>query len=144
MQKIILGIFLFTLLGTAAELLLLEHVEGIWQQIPIIIMGLSLVCLVWVLLSKSNISIRFFQGIMLLFILSGIVGSWQHFSGNREFELEIYESMKGWELFWESMKGAFPVLAPGTMIALGLLGWAYTRYLFISQSHSSVHSSLKS
>jgi len=140
----ILGIFLFTLTGTSAELLLLEHVEGIWQLIPLILMGCSLLVLLWLGLSKSSMSIRVFQGTMLLFIASGILGSWQHFSGNREFELEMYESMQGWELFWESMKGAFPVLAPGTMIALGLMGWAYTRYFSLSHADNSVQTSLKS
>ncbi|MFB3131882.1 MAG: hypothetical protein ACE10K_05095, partial [Rhodothermales bacterium] len=43
-----------------------------------------------------------------------------------EFELEMYPTLKGLELFWESIKGATPALAPGTMIQLGLLGWAYT------------------
>jgi len=144
MQRMILGIFLFTLTGTSAELLLLEHVEGIWQLIPLILMGCSLLVLLWLGLSKSSMSIRVFQGTMLLFIASGILGSWQHFSGNREFELEMYESMQGWELFWESMKGAFPVLAPGTMIALGLMGWAYTRYFSLSHADKSVQTSLKS
>ncbi len=144
MQRMILGIFLFTLTGTAAELLLLDHIEGIWQLIPLILMGFSLLVLAWLQLSKSFMSIRVFQGTMMLFIASGIIGSWQHFSGNREFELEMYESMKGWELFWESMKGAFPVLAPGTMIALGLIGWVYTRYQLQNHSDAFEQTSLKS
>ena len=34
--------------------------------------------------------------------------------------------MGGWELVLESLTGALPALAPGTMIYLGLLGWAAT------------------
>ena len=64
---------------------------------------------------------------MLLFIGTGILGVWQHYSGNVEFEKEIYPSLGGIDLFWESMTGATPVLAPGTMVGLGLLGLVCTR-----------------
>jgi len=144
MQRWILGIFLFTLAGSGAELLLLEHTEGIWQLIPLILMGISLISLIWMLGSRSMLSIRIFQLTMSLFIISGLLGTWQHFSGNREFELEMYESMKGWELFWESMKGATPVLAPGTMIVLGLLGMIYTFQLTIRAQQLTPQTSFKS
>ena len=63
---------------------------------------------------------------MILFVLSGLVGLILHYQGNAEFELEMYPSLNGLELFWEAIRGATPTLAPGTMIQLGLLGWVYT------------------
>ena len=61
---------------------------------------------------------------MVLFVLSGFTGQWLHYQGNVEFELEMYPSRQGLELVWEALGGAYPSLAPGTMILFGLLGLA--------------------
>jgi len=44
-----------------------------------------------------------------------------------EFKLETNPSLVGWALVWAVLTGkAPPVLAPGAMIQLGLLGVVYT------------------
>lgn len=126
MQKYLLGIFLFSIGGSVAELFLLEHTEGWWQWLPIALMLLSAVVIIWDYFSDSPISRPAFRVIMVLFIVAGFAGIALHYKGNVEFELEMYPSMEGFELFWKTLKGATPVLAPGTMIALGLLGLLYT------------------
>ena len=126
MKKLLLVAFLVSLIGTGAELLLLEHFEGFWQIIPLALMGLGLLVLTWFILAHSRLSCQVFQGVMLLFMISGVLGFALHYIGNMAFELEMYPAMEGMELIWETLKGATPVLAPGTMIATGLLGWAYT------------------
>ena len=63
---------------------------------------------------------------MLLFVVAGIVGVALHYQSNVEFELEMYPSMEGMELFRNSMTGALPTLAPGSMIYIGLVGLAAT------------------
>jgi hypothetical protein len=68
---------------------------------------------------------RVFQGTMLLLVFGGLVGCILHYQGNVEFELEMHPSLEGRELFWESITGATPSLAPGMMITLGLVGLAY-------------------
>lgn len=126
MKKLLLIAFLISLIGTGAELLLLEHTEG-WQQlIPVVLIGISLIAIAWFGMAKSTISKQVFRGVMIFFVISGVLGFALHYNGNMAFELEMYPSMKGAELMWETLKGATPVLAPGTMIATGLLGWAYT------------------
>jgi len=126
MRKILLVAFLISLLGTGAELLLLEHTQGVWQWVPVILIGVGLLAFLWLLRSPSRGSRRLFRLMMVFFMLSGIVGFILHYNGNMAFELEMYPTMRGAELIWETLKGATPVLAPGTMIATGLLGWAYT------------------
>ena len=126
MKKLLLAAFLLSLIGTGAELLLLEHTQDGWQLIPVILIGVGLVAMAWFGATKSTISKQFIRGVMVFFIVSGVLGLALHFNGNMAFELEMYPSMKGTELVWETLKGATPVLAPGTMIATGLLGWAYT------------------
>ncbi len=121
----LLWIFLFALAGTAAELLLLEHTEGFWQQLPLWLMGVSLASCLASLVARGPRSLRIFLAGCLLLVASGFVGLVQHFRSNIEFELEIYPSLAGGELYWQALKGAVPTLAPGAMIVLGLLGWVY-------------------
>ncbi len=122
----VLAVFVFGTVGTGAELILLEHMEDLWMWIPLILMGSSVIVIAAFGLSKYAVILRSFQGIMTLFIVGGLLGVWFHYKGNVEFELEMYPSLSGFNLFWEAMKGATPALAPGTMIQLGLLGLIYT------------------
>ena len=126
MKKLLLVAFLISLIGTAAELLLLEHTEGWLQLIPLVLFGLGLIALTWFGTTKSTTSKQVFRGLMVFFMISGVLGFALHYNGNMAFELEMYPTMQGAELIWETLKGTTPVLAPGTMIATGLLGWAYT------------------
>ncbi len=126
LRYLILGVFLFGLVGTGAELILLEHTEDVWMWTPLALMGAAVLVLVLYGLLKSPRVLRGFQGVMLLFIVSGCLGLWFHYKGNVEFELEMYPSLGGFKLFWEALKGATPALAPGTMIQFGLLGLLYT------------------
>jgi hypothetical protein len=124
-RPVLFFILLIGILGTGVELLLLEHVEDVWQLVPIVLIVLSLVVLIRHTRRRSAATARAFRGVMALFVLSGMVGVWLHYQGNMEFELEMYPSMHGLELFREAMMGATPSLAPGTMIQLGLLGFVY-------------------
>lgn len=126
MKKLLFAAFLTSLLGTGAELILLEHVEDYWQLIPVILTGLGLLSFIWFAWSKSKSSQQVFRAVLILFVLSGLLGLGLHYDGNMAFELEMYPTMKGTELIWETLKGATPVLAPGAMIASGLIGWAYS------------------
>ena len=108
------------------ELLLLEHFEKNWQRVPLALFASSLVVLSWFAFKRTAITLRIFRIVMLLFFVSGFLGIFLHYRVNVEFELEMYPSLAGLDLFWKSIQGATPTLAPGTMVQLGLLGWVYT------------------
>ena len=122
----VLIILLLGLLGTGAELLLLEHIEGYWQKVPLVLITLSLATLALQAAIRRVASVRIFQATMLLVMASGVAGLVLHYRGNVEFELEMHPTNAGWPLFWQALKGATPALAPGMMIQLGLLGLAWT------------------
>ena len=123
----LIAILLFNIAGTLAELVLLEHTEDIWQQVPVFLLAFSSAVIIWVLFRENKWSLKFLQWSMILFIISGLTGIWLHYSGNVEFEREIYPDLSGWALFMEAIKGATPVLAPGTMTGLGLLGYVCSK-----------------
>ena len=125
-RSFLLILFVIGAVGTGAELLLLGHTEGFWQWVPLVLMAVGLVTLGWCVVAPGALSLRVFQSTTVLLVVSGVVGLWLHYDGNAEFELEMYPTLRGIELFLASVTGATPTLAPGTMLELGLLGLAYT------------------
>ena len=126
-RRMLAALFLFGSLGTAAELLLMEHTEGVWQNVPLALIAIGCVGFAALAIRPGTLQLRLFQLILGLFVVSGLAGVLLHYQGNTEFERELNPEAAGVELFWESMKGATPALAPGTMILLGVLGLSYSR-----------------
>ncbi len=126
LRVFILVVFLFGLIGTGTELILLDHMEDTWMWTPLVLMGASLIVIAVYGILRTPWVLQAFRGVMFLFVISGMVGTWLHYKGNVEFELEMYPALAGMELFWESMTGATPALAPGAMIQLGLIGLLFT------------------
>ncbi|HAA10265.1 MAG TPA: hypothetical protein DCE41_00680 [Cytophagales bacterium] len=112
--------------GTSAELILLGHYEDTWQWIPIVLLGVSLASFGLLLRKRGPHVTRLFNGLMLACGLSGILGAYFHLRANWEFEVELYPTHSNWAHFTESLSGAIPALAPGSMVVFGLLGILYT------------------
>ena len=124
LRRRLVAVFVLGVSGTGAELMLLGHTEDYRQLVPLGLFALSLVLLGLALFPNAR-WVRWFRALMVLFVAS-VVGVYLHLSANAEFELEMYPSITGLDLLWESLRGATPALAPGTMAYLGLLGWAFT------------------
>jgi len=122
----ILGVLVLGLLGTVTELVLLSHYEQPVQLVPVVLIVLALVVLVWHAIGRSTASLRVLLGLMVLFVLASLAGFAAHFYGSAEFQLELEPSLSTWELVEKVMRAkAPPLLAPGMMMQLGLLGLAY-------------------
>jgi NAD/NADP transhydrogenase beta subunit len=126
-RRLLLAILLLGVFGIIAELLLLAHTEDATQWIPIALAAATVVLSAVVALRPSAGSIRVFQMVMLLMIVSGAVGMYLHLRANMEFQLEMDATLSGFALFRKSIVAkAPPALAPGAMTQLGLIGLAYT------------------
>jgi hypothetical protein len=124
LRRVLLALVLIGAAGLALELLLLDHFESWEQWIPLVLLAAVLGTGALVAWRPDSGTVRFFQAVMLLCVVAGIVGVFLHYRGNVEFELER-EPLSGFALFWESIRGATPALAPGALSQLGLLGLAY-------------------
>lgn len=124
LSRLLLAIFFFGLIGTATELLLLGHFDGVLQFIPLVLITIGLVAVVWYGSRPSHTSLKAFRGTLVLFAISGLLGLYLHYRGNVEFEKERDATVGGFRLFWEAMTGATPALAPGAMILLAAIGYA--------------------
>ena len=125
-RRILAAIVLVGSIGTGLELVLLEHMEGVWQNVPLVLIGTGCLTLGVLMIRPAITGLRAFQLTMWLFVASGLAGVLLHYQGNVEFERELSPDAQGWKLFWEALKGATPSLAPGTMTLLGAVGLAYT------------------
>ncbi len=122
----ILGILVLGLLGTVTELILLEHYEQPLQFVPLVLIVAALAVLWWDFRRRDLASRRGTQIVMALFVLAGFVGFAAHFYGSAEYQLELNPDMSSWELLEKILRAkAPPLLAPGMMLQLGLLGLAY-------------------
>ena len=113
-------------LGTLLELLLIGHDEMLAQLAPILLLAGAILVVAWVLIAPRLITIRTLQVLMMSFVVSGIVGVALHYKGNETFELEMMPSRAGLSLLSKTLTGATPVLAPGSMALLGVVGLAFT------------------
>ena len=114
------------IVGLLAELFLLEHTESTQQWIPVLSLTAGLLTGMAVAFRPARGTLNAFRAVMAVCVVGGLLGLWFHMQGNMEFELERDSSLGGLALFWESLRGATPALAPGALFQLGLLGLAYT------------------
>ena len=125
-RRVLLATLGVGMIGMGAELLLIGHVDSVQQQIPLILLAVGAATVAWHAAAPRLVTVRALQAAMTLFIVSGLIGVWLHLQGNVEFELEMYPSMRGIELVQKTLTGATPVLAPGSMTLLGLIGLTHS------------------
>ena len=126
LRRWIVVILVLGLLGTATELVLLKHYEQPVQFVPVVLIVAAIAVLVWEVRRYDLASRRAMQIVMALFVLAGFVGFVAHFRGSAEYQLELNPDMSNWELLEKILRAkAPPLLAPGMMLQLGLLGLAY-------------------
>lgn len=126
-RKILLAVLAVGMAGSLAELILLQHDEDLYQWIPLALLGGGLPVAAWHGLAGGGLSLRLLRWLMYGFVAAGVAGVYFHFQGSAEFKLESQPNLAGWALFWAAIGAkAPPLLAPGSMVQLGLLGLAYS------------------
>ena len=127
LRMALLFIILIGMIGSGTELILLNHIEERLQWLPLVLIAAGVSASMWHAFRASAMSVRALQAIYFAFVLAGVAGMYFHYQGAIEFKLESKPSLKGWELFRQAIfSKAPPLLAPGAMIQLGLLGLIYT------------------
>ncbi len=116
-KKLLKVLAIFTGLGMVLELLLIGHYESVYQSIAMA--GLAIFFLA-LFIVKSRLWNRL---LMTAIAIVGIVGLGFHLQSNWEFEKEMYPNLSGVDLFFETLTGALPILAPGAFISLALIGF---------------------
>lgn len=126
LRQLVFALVFLGITGLWVELLLLRHTESATQWIPHVALAIGLVATIAVHFRPERGILRFFQAVMLLFLITGALGVFLHYRGNVEFALERDPSLTGFHLLWKSLRGATPSLAPGALAQIGLLGLIFT------------------
>jgi hypothetical protein len=126
LRRVVLAIIAFALVGTVAELLLIGHYKELTQWPPLILLGLTAIGIILMIRSPNPTTLRLFRWLMVVVAVSALAGLYFHLHGNVEFKQETNPDLTGLPLYWKALKGGIPVLAPGMMAQLGLLGVAFT------------------
>jgi hypothetical protein len=140
LRRVLLGILLLGMAGTATELLLLKHDEDATQLIPLILLGSGFAAAAWNALARTRLSLVALQILMVLFIASGALGIVFHYQANVEFQLEVDQQLAGSKLLWAVLQAKTPpALAPAVMAQLGLIGLAYAyRYPAVARRGDAI------
>jgi len=124
-RKLLLGALAIGVVGISGELILLRHIDEPAQWIPLVALGAAVPILIWHAIAPRAASVRTLQALMFAFVILGVAGVGLHYDGNVEFERELHPGERGWEFVRKTVAGATPVLAPGSMVLLGLVGLAH-------------------
>ena len=127
-RRLLLGALAIGVLGTIGELILLRHIDKPAQWIPLVFLGTCLPILSWHAAAPSAMTVRVLQLLMVTFMVLGVAGVGFHYNGNVEFERELHPEERGWTFVRKTVAGATPVLAPGSMVLLGLVGLGHTHH----------------
>ena len=125
LRRWVLAVLVLGLAGTVTELVLLEHYEQPLQLVPLVLIVAAVAAIGWQWRRNDAASLRARNrhGAVRTGGLAGVVA---HFHGSAEFQLELNPSMCTWELVEKIVRAkAPPLLAPGMMLQMGLLGLAY-------------------
>ncbi|MFK7832490.1 MAG: hypothetical protein AB8B52_04365 [Winogradskyella sp.] len=117
--------FVIMMLGTGLDLYLLSHYEDRLQFIPILCISLLMLMMIVLFFLRTTLVKNVFKFVLIITALSGVYGSYLHLIANYEFEIEMQPTANNLDLFFESLSGALPALAPLSMVVLALIGYSY-------------------
>ncbi len=114
--------------GTAVELFLAEHTESPIQLLPFLLCGIGLLAVLAALLRPRRGTLVALRLIMGLLAAGSVFGVYEHIENNLAFELEIRPGAGLGDVWFEALKGASPLLAPGILALAAILAIAATYY----------------
>ncbi len=126
LRSLLLALVALGALGLSVELILLEHWSALPQLTPLVTLTLVLATTGAVALRPGRTTVRAFRGVMLWAVVAGLTGIALHFRDNVAFEREVTPEASLGSLTWHALRGATPLLAPGSLAQLGLLGLVFT------------------
>jgi hypothetical protein len=137
-RRLLLIVLLLGMSGTIVDLLLLAHYEDTVQLIPIALLASAILIAALHAVRPTGMNVRALQAVMMLILVAGFAGIGFHFNGGAAFQFDIDPSQRWWDVARKVARAQSPpLLAPGAMLQLGLIGLVYTfRHPVIGQSRT--------
>ena len=125
-RQFLLWLAIALCLGIVAELLLTGHYKEPIQLLPIALCSLAVVPMAAVLLRPSRQAIWALRILMLVIAVAGLLGMYEHVTGNLSFAQEINAAKANAAPVKTALTGANPALAPGALSITALIALAAT------------------
>jgi hypothetical protein len=112
--------------GTTVELFLAKHYEDPVQFIPFVLCGIGLIAVAAALRRAQRARLLALRGVMSLLLLGSLFGMYEHLVNNFAFELEMRPSAVWSDVWFQALRGAAPLLAPGVLAVAAVVAIAAT------------------
>ena len=112
--------------GTVVELFLAKHTEDPVQFAPFVLCGLGLIAVMAALRRPRRATLMALRGVMSLLMIGSLFGMYEHLANNFAFELEMRPSAVWSDVWFEALRGAAPLLAPGILALAAIIAIAAT------------------
>jgi hypothetical protein len=112
--------------GTIIELFLAKHYEDPLQLIPFALCGVGLIAVVAALRRPQRVRLLALRGVMSLLLLGSLLGVYEHLVNNFAFELDMRPSAVWSDVWFQALRGAAPLLAPGILAVAAVVAIAAT------------------
>lgn len=113
-------------IGTTVELFLTKHYEDPLQLIPFVLCGVGLIAVVAALRRPQRARLLALRGVMSLLLLGSLLGIYEHLVNNFAFELDMRPSAVWSDVWFQALRGAAPLLAPGILAVAAVVAIAAT------------------
>ena len=126
-RRWVLAAIAAALIATEAELIFVRHFgNNNGQMIAVVLTSMGLISVGWHAIARDTMSIVVFRFLMYLFLVFGIDGLIVHYNFAAQAALKSHPALAGLPLLYATLSGDIPLLAPGMLIQVGLLGLLYT------------------
>src|SRR5438128_1583669 len=112
--------------GTIIELFLAKHYEDPIQFVPFILCGAGLVAVAAALRRPQRARLLALRAVMSLLLLGSLLGVYEHLINNFAFELDMRPSAIWSDVWFQALRGAAPLLAPGILAVAAVVAIAAT------------------
>ena len=127
LRRLLSALFLLGSAGLATELWFLKHYEDVWMILPLATIGLGLATFALRGTIGSPLTVQLFRAACGLMVVTGLLGAALHYQVGVEFQSDMDPTLSAGQLFWKVLRmKAPPMLAPGALAQLGLLGLVIT------------------
>jgi hypothetical protein len=126
-RLLILAAIAAALIVSEAELLFVGHTgSNNGQVIAVVLVSLGLITVTCHAILRNTSSIVVLRLTMYPFLIFGIDGLFTHYHRAVQSVLKSQPALVGMPLVFATLSGKIPLLAPGMLIEIGLLGLIYT------------------
>lgn len=112
--------------GTSVELFLAKHYKDPIQFVPFILCGVGLIAVVAALRRPQRAQLLALRGVMTLLLLGSLLGVYEHLANNFAFELDMRPSAVWSDVWFQALRGAAPLMAPGILAVAAVVAIAAT------------------